>query len=80
MFWDQVNRALFKKGVDAWWMDATEPDVVQPSPPTLDRCATTSIARRSARRRRVMNAYPLMNSEAVYDGQRSAAPISVSSS
>ena len=26
------------------------------------------------RRRRVMNAYPLMNSEAVYDGQRSAAP------
>ena len=28
LFWDQVNKALFGKGVDAWWMDATEPDIV----------------------------------------------------
>jgi len=35
LFWDQVDTALFSKGVDAWWMDATEPDLVQPSPPAL---------------------------------------------
>ena len=36
LFWEQMNTALFSKHVDAWWMDATEPDVVQPSPPTLE--------------------------------------------
>ncbi len=74
LFWDQVNRALFSKGVDAWWMDATEPDLVQPSPPTLETLRAgidrTAIGTAS----RVMNAYALLNSEAVYDGQRSAAP------
>jgi alpha-D-xyloside xylohydrolase len=74
LFWTQVNRALFRRGVDAWWMDATEPDLVQPSPPTLELTKhfidRTAIGTAS----RVMSAYPLMNSKAVYDGQRSSAP------
>lgn len=74
MFWDQIDRALFRKGIDAWWMDATEPDLVQPSPPTRDALTraigTTAIGPAA----QVMAAYPLMNSEAVYDGQRSVAP------
>ncbi|MEP6917328.1 MAG: TIM-barrel domain-containing protein, partial [Acidobacteriota bacterium] len=74
MFWEQVNTSLFSKGVDAWWMDATEPDLVQPSPPTLESLRhgidKTAIGTAS----RVMNAYALVNSEAVYDGQRSTAP------
>ncbi|HEY2433258.1 MAG TPA: TIM-barrel domain-containing protein [Vicinamibacterales bacterium] len=74
LFWDQVNRALFRRGVDAWWMDATEPDLVQPSPPTLE--STRRFIDRTAvgTASRVMSAYPLMNSKAVYDGQRSTAP------
>ena len=28
LFWEQMNEALFSKGVDAWWMDATEPELV----------------------------------------------------
>jgi alpha-D-xyloside xylohydrolase len=74
MFWEQVNRALFQKGVDAWWMDATEPDVVQPSPPTLDLLRKSVDRTAMGTASKVMNAYPLMNSEAVYDGQRTAAP------
>ena len=74
MFWDQVNRALFTKGVDAWWMDATEPDIVQPSPPTLESLRQAVDRTAIGTASRVMNAYPLMNSEAVYDGQRSVAP------
>src|SRR4029450_5796671 len=74
MFGDQVNKALFTKGVDAWWMDATEPDLVQPSPPTLESLRhninTTAMGTAS----RVLNAYSLANSQAVYDGQRRAAP------
>lgn len=74
LFWDQVNAALFSKGVDAWWMDATEPDLVQPSPPTLE--LTREFIDRTAigTASRVMSAYPLMNSKAVYDGQRTTAP------
>ncbi|HXT32178.1 MAG TPA: TIM-barrel domain-containing protein, partial [Vicinamibacterales bacterium] len=74
LFWDQVNRALFSRGVDAWWMDATEPDLVQPSPPTLESLRRTVGRTAIGPASRVMNAYPLMNSRAVYDGQRSAAP------
>src|SRR5262249_43539021 len=73
MFWDQVNKALFSKGVDAWWMDATEPDIVQPSPPTLETLRSAIDKTAAGTASRVMNAYSLLNSEAVYDGQRSVA-------
>ena len=33
LYWSQINTNLFNKGVDAWWEDATEPDVTS-SPPT----------------------------------------------
>jgi alpha-D-xyloside xylohydrolase len=74
MFWDQVNTALFSKGVDAWWMDATEPDLVQPSPPTLDALRRDIDRTAIGTASRVMNAYPLLNSQAVYDGQRGVSP------
>jgi hypothetical protein len=35
LYWDQINTALFSKGIDAWWEDATEPDLTA-SPPTLE--------------------------------------------
>jgi alpha-D-xyloside xylohydrolase len=74
MFWDQVSKALFSKGVDAWWMDATEPDLVQPSPPTLESLRRNIDKTAIGTASRVLNAYSLANSQAVYDGQRRAAP------
>jgi alpha-D-xyloside xylohydrolase len=78
MYWDQMQRNLFTRGVDAWWMDATEPEIVEgpyASPEVqletfetfLDRTALGSGAS-------VLNAYSLVNSQAVYEGQRAAAP------
>ena len=55
-------------------MDATEPDLVQPSPPTLETLRRDIDRTAIGTASRVMNAYPLLNSEAVYDGQRSVAP------
>ncbi|MBE0666443.1 MAG: DUF4968 domain-containing protein, partial [Bacteroidales bacterium] len=26
-FWEQINTKLYSKGIDAWWLDATEPDM-----------------------------------------------------
>jgi alpha-D-xyloside xylohydrolase len=73
MFWSQVNANLFQKGVDAWWMDATEPDLTD-SPPTLENSKAHIVSTGMGTISRVMNGYPLFNSEAVYEGQRSAAP------
>jgi alpha-D-xyloside xylohydrolase len=72
LFWSQVNRELFSKHVDAWWMDATEPDLLPT--PTLEGQHTHMNPTYLGTGARVLNAYPLMNSEGVYDGQREVAP------
>jgi alpha-D-xyloside xylohydrolase len=73
LFWSQIDRALFRKGVDAWWMDATEPDMIQPMP-TLDGVRTHMHPTAMGTGARVLNAYSLVNSQGVYEGQRAAAP------
>jgi len=73
LFWSQIDTALFSKGVDAWWMDATEPDLM-PSPPTLEGQQTHMNPTFLGTGSRMLNAYSLVNSEGVYTGQRQAAP------
>jgi alpha-D-xyloside xylohydrolase len=73
LFWSQINTALFRKGIDAWWMDATEPDLT-PSPPTLEGQRTHMMPTAAGTASRVMNGYALLNSKSVYEGQRSVAP------
>ncbi len=72
LFWEQVRRDLFVKGIDAWWMDATEPDLMPT--PTLEGQRTHVNPTALGSGSRVLNAYSLVNSEAVYEGQRQAAP------
>lgn len=78
MYWDQMNRELFSKGVDAWWMDATEPDIVEGpflSPTAqLEAFRTHMHPTALGAGSRVLNAYSLVNSQAVYEGQRATAP------
>lgn len=73
LFWSQIDTALFSKGIDAWWMDATEPDLL-PSPPSLvgqqNYMNPTDLGTGS----RMLNGYALENSKGVYTGQREAAP------
>jgi alpha-D-xyloside xylohydrolase len=72
LFWSQINRELFRKNVDAWWMDATEPDLLPT--PTLEGQRTHMNPTALGTGARVLNAYPLVNSEGIYEGQREAAP------
>lgn len=71
-FWDLMNRHLFSKGVDAWWMDATEPDIHSNAPVEERKKLMSPMALGSSTR--YFNAFPLLNAEAVYDGQRRADP------
>jgi alpha-D-xyloside xylohydrolase len=73
LFWSQMNTGLFSKGIDAWWLDASEPDMT-PSPPTLEGQRTHMNPTAMGTASRVMNGFPLMNSMAVYEGQRQVAP------
>jgi alpha-D-xyloside xylohydrolase len=72
LFWAQIERELFRKHVDAWWLDASEPDLTRN--PTLANQRAYMNPTALGPGASVLNAYPLVNSEAVYDGQRAAAP------
>ena len=73
LFWSQIERDLFRRGIDAWWMDASEPDLTQPTPElTLQKEDMNPTALGAASR--VLNAYSLLNSQAICQGQRRAAP------
>jgi alpha-D-xyloside xylohydrolase len=72
LFWSQIERELFRKHVDAWWMDATEPELIHG--PELEGTKTHMHPTALGSGSRMLNAYPLVNSEAVYEGQRSATP------
>jgi alpha-D-xyloside xylohydrolase len=72
LFWSQLETALFKKGVDAWWMDATEPEPVGEATADALKAAMNPTALGSGAR--MANAYVLGSSRALYEGQRGADP------
>lgn len=72
MFWSQMNARLYSTGVDAWWMDASEPDVL--SRPDLAGLRDYENPNYLGTGARHLLAYPLMEAEAVYNGQRSVHP------
>jgi alpha-D-xyloside xylohydrolase len=71
LFWRQINAKLFSRGFDAWWLDATEPDIHSnlDDEEYLLRIGPTALGT-SARYR---NTFSLMNARGIYEGQRSVA-------
>lgn len=67
-FWDLLNDKLFKKGVDAWWMDASEPDILSNVSPAKRKLQMTPLALGTSAE--YLNAYPLENARGIYEGQR----------
>ena len=68
LFWKQMNEHLYSLGIDAWWMDASEPNVrdCTDMPYRKKLCGPTALGPSTE----YFNAYALMNAEAIYDGQR----------
>ena len=65
-YWNLLNENLFKIGVDAWWLDTTEPE-------TEDREANILVTNQTflGSGARYANLFPLMTTTGVYQGQRS---------
>jgi alpha-D-xyloside xylohydrolase len=64
-YWNLMDQALFKIGADAWWLDTTEPE-------TEDRETNVLVTNQThlGNGARVANAFPLMTTTGVYEGQR----------
>lgn len=67
-YWDQVNQGLFSIGLDAWWMDTTEPE-------TEGQEENIQLGHKLAAGSgdRYVNLFPMLTTGAVYDGQRAAS-------
>lgn len=64
IYWQNL-RTLYDYGIDAWWMDSTDPDYFHAKDTDYDRVTELGTWRR------LRNAFPLMTVGGVYEGQRS---------
>jgi len=71
-FWELLKEKLFVKGVDAWWMDASEPDILSNVSPMKRKELMSPTALGTAAE--YLNAYPLQNAKGIYEGQRNTDP------
>jgi alpha-D-xyloside xylohydrolase len=72
LFWGQIKEHLYSKGFDAWWMDASEPDIL--SNASLEYRKKLSTPTALGPSTKYFNTYALMNAMAIYNGQRSVDP------
>ena len=75
MFWRQMDETLysrFGRKIDAWWMDASEPNLRDCLPMDYMKWLLTPNALGSSTE--YLNAYALVNAQAIYEGQRKVNP------
>ncbi|HEX9006058.1 MAG TPA: TIM-barrel domain-containing protein, partial [Bacteroidota bacterium] len=75
IYWKYLDRGLYTKGVDAWWVDATEPDSAFCETPLEEKIGivangVTALGTSS----RYLNTYALMTTTGIYQHQRHANP------
>ena len=72
LFWGQMEDHLYPLGIDAWWMDASEPNIRDCTDIQYRKDLITPTALGPSAE--YFNGYGLMNAEAIYDGQRGVDP------
>lgn len=75
VFWRQMDENLYTKynqGIDAWWMDASEPNIRDCTPMWYRKALSGPTALGSSTE--YFNAYSIVNADAIYNGQRSVNP------
>lgn len=72
LFWQQMKDHLYKYGIDAWWMDASEPNIRDCVPLYYQKllCGPTGLGSSTE----YLNGYALMNAKAIYEGLREEEP------
>ena len=68
LYWEMIRGSYAVQGFDAWWLDASEPELGG------DWGELRKIATAAGPGREVFNSYPLLHTTAVYDGMRRDVP------
>ncbi len=73
MYWKQINEKLYSKGVDGWWMDASEPELPDhdATPENMAHFMTPTFDGPGIAN---LNAYPLQHNRGVFEGQVQVSP------
>lgn len=71
-FWNLLNTNLFSKGVDAWWLDATEPDIL--SNASIEKRKALMDPTALGPSTQYFNGYALQHAKGIYEGQRETKP------
>jgi alpha-D-xyloside xylohydrolase len=64
IYWQQISRQLFADGIDGWWLDASEPEL------SGNWGEFRNYMTAAGPGTKVYNAYPLMHTMGIYEGQR----------
>ncbi len=72
LYWRQIHDKLFRMGIDAWWLDCTEPDIQSnlSREETILRQGPTAMGSAA----HYLNTYSLMNAKGIYEHQRQTKP------
>src|SRR5271157_1888897 len=71
LYWQYANKGLFSKGIDGWWMDSTEPDIVNALTKESEEYEMKRVENNHLGSfARYLNPYSLLITEAVYKNQR----------
>ncbi len=68
LFWNQMYDHYYPLGIDAWWMDASEPNIRDCTDMDYRKalCGPTALGSSTE----FFNAYSIVNADAIYNGQR----------
>ncbi|MBN1791402.1 MAG: DUF5110 domain-containing protein [Bacteroidales bacterium] len=72
LFWKQMNDHFGGIGIDAWWMDASEPDILSNASIEYRKKLMNPTALGPSAK--YFNAYALMNAKGIYEGSRESYP------
>ena len=72
LFWNQMYDHYYPLGIDAWWMDASEPNVRDCTDMDYRKslCGPTALGSSTE----YFNTYSIVNADAIYNGQRQVDP------
>ena len=72
LFWNQMYEHYYPLGIDAWWMDASEPNVRDCTDMNYRKalCGPTALGSSTE----YFNTYSIVNADAIYNGQRGVDP------
>jgi alpha-D-xyloside xylohydrolase len=71
IYWKYISKGLFSLGMDGWWMDSTEPDIINALTKESEEYEMKRVGKNHLGSfARYLNTYPLLITESVYKHQR----------